>query len=407
MSSFRSLPTELMLQVLTETITTSECALRVFCPELGLCAGRDVDDPAPFFVPTANFPDQDITRFDTITFGTDGAVVHASTRICSTQMGSCGNGHDNMTFPHLESLGGQHPPRFNQSIDNYLALADNHLFVFSQHFHHAGLADESLIERIQSMDLLRDPAAARILPYVPDLGLFEPVDAVKETLPGTDIPMYRHIRHLVLNTREDFLGCTPRHIAHFPLPVHQGDLHPMTEPATSPLRLRWVALQQRIEADQRAHIHVDFASMPRLETLFLDLANCDLGAMVVAARNLAARAAKFGTGLRLLVLNDLTDDYAVSTGAELWLSAEYAGQRLGRFAGWDSSQHEKFLYGVDVPYDESEVWQSWTWYAISMFAKALRPGGRLMLVSQGRIERVARDGEISSASDGQDAVMNE
>jgi hypothetical protein len=230
------------------------------------------------------------------------------------------------------------------------------MMVFGQEFRDIGsLMEPRIAEMLRETVMLREPSAVATLPFsdLAGSGLRQwgvpatPGKTVKEEWEeGTATYLFQRVRHVMLNT-DPFLW-----------PLKATDFrHADDELSEIPLETL-MAVQARLEEEQFIHLFVDWAAMPRLESVFLDVRQFSKdGLDDLEDRTMRAAASCLaGRELDLLVVAGLRS-YASYPGPQEMLEEDVKVRKPGEFS----------LGGAD-------------W--ICLFRDAVKVGGRLILVDK-------------------------
>lgn len=362
MGPLPQLPAEIIAKILVmshELETT--CAFRKFVPEWNLCP----DEPDRLEARLR------VVRFDTYTVRAPGeGDVSTSFRH------SC---RDCMHIPIMRSPLRCYSIEYNLDREVVKAWSGNTLIEFSQTIGNVGsLHDPEVMDRMLDTFLIRDPDAVRMLPFPdryvracsmaylqPAMGV--PPPEVKEEKEKDEEEedeeenvarptfLYERMRHLMLNTNPRLWDQSP---VEYGIPA---SFEPIPEGVLS-------AIRRRVAEEEFAHLFLDWEEMPRLETLFLDVRkftrhNIGDGVILRAAEALA------GKELKLLVIAGLRS-YTFYTGPE-----DLVMRDERRPAGEDEDSKEAWYPG-------GSAW-------IRIFRKAVRVGGKLILVDR-RVDKIRR-----------------
>ncbi|KAK4132259.1 hypothetical protein BT67DRAFT_443850 [Trichocladium antarcticum] len=219
-------------------------------------------------------------------------------------------------------------------------------------------------EEAQAAVLLREEAAARVLPFADDdccLGRVFGVDGVeKEALPrvgGEDAGpryLFQRLAHLVVNTVPEVASAEVCEVGMLPSawgPVVLWNLE---------------ILGERLEYERRANLFLRWDAMERLETLSLDLRGFNYPVMRYLREEDVVDIARSLWGMNLAVL--------VVAGLRSWL----------QYPGFEALETGEVETGTWAP--EKGAWVdenragTVNWW--QLFARAVRPGGKLVFVDK-------------------------
>lgn len=333
------LPRELITKILALALETEPiCAFKLFVPEWHLCPARHGELDSILRT----------TRFDTYTVrGPDQGDI-------STTFSH--KGEDCIYLPVMWDPNGWELP-FDEHMHRELVKewSGRAMMVFGQKAGNLGsLMEPDITKKIRESILLRHPSAVATLPFR-DLGadhrqwIVPPVPGrtlEEEEEAGTAIYLYDRVRHVMLNTDPTLWSLTAAEFRH-----PDDELSGVSEETLD-------AVQVRLEEEQFAHLFARWHSMPRLESLFLDVRqytkhsfeDVEEKTMRDAAEGLA------GMELDLLVVAGLRS-YASYPGPEEMVEEDLkAGDSGGLYMGGGSR--------------------------IRLFGRAVKVGGRLILVDK-------------------------
>jgi hypothetical protein len=226
-------------------------------------------------------------------------------------------------------------------------------------------------EVVEGMLLLREEGMVMLLPFEDDFtgpwcggdkGRVYGIDGrEKDVLPGVDGDggkevgpeyLFQRLRHLVVNT-------VPKLAEE---EVYDFGMMPSTWNLKSRHNLRM--LQERLEYERRANLLLRWDAMERLETLCLDLRGYNY------------------PGMRYLFEEDVTDIARSLWGKNLALLVVAGTRSWRRYPGFEAMEIDEVERGTwdrqkDAWVDE-RMGRSVNWW--QMFARAVRPGGKLVLV---------------------------
>lgn len=399
----QSLPMELVVETLTSVIQDEpRCAYGQFVLEWKLCT-RCSQAQGRFGRTSGTRPPGEV-RYDVFDMAERGQVARVATH----------DDHECVRYPVLQDLRGKH--LFSRFVDEELTKrwADLGLFVFGQQLTHLGHAqDPDLQPRLRAAaadagHVLADPRARDALPYEDDdparlAGLARlPALTAASGRAGERQFLHRRVRHLVLNSRLALMRLGTPAVLVCPRPGDDGA-------AVDPVVLRNRRLAGRLlDRDRVAHWRVALARLDRLETLYLDLREfsraCgrrrgggrgrgrgrgrsrDAAALAAFAMLLAGLQRRPGPGLRLLVVagvrsyaGGLWGGWAPLTAGEV--ARRWAAARALRLATEGGPEPEDWARWCALYEEEPQVL---AWKALQVFAQAVRPGGRLVLVDKPR-----------------------
>lgn len=367
--SISNLPPEIVTDILTHALAQPPvCALHLLCPEWHHCARQN---------PRLETILRN-TRVDTYTLplypDEPGSV---STKFDHSP---CGRGEDCIRLPVMKD------PRVEGVMDGLLVGREGEFYrrelvrrwvdggnvvVASQR---AGLVGPLWVrmerEVVDGLVLLREEEIVRLLAFGDDSGgmkgdggrVFGVDGLEKEGLPavrgeesdGAPRYLFQRLRHLVVNTVPELTQLEAHHFGS--LPRSWGP-----EVAQN-LEL----IEERLEYERRANLLMRWRAMDRLESLCLDLRGYTYPGMRYLAEEdvLEIAHALFGMDLKLLVV----------AGLRSW--AEYPGPGVVEVGEVETGTWDRERRAwVDVGKAERVNW----W---EMFSRAVRPGGRLVLVDK-------------------------
>lgn len=334
-------PPEIVTQILVQANRhDAPCVFQLFTPEWDICGHTHREGRLREALRTV--------RVDTYTVLEDGPG-EVSTSFNHGQ-------EDHLYLPMLDypALADDLPPFYRREL--LKAWAGDRLVIIDERRGSVGsLSDPDLPLQIHCRPILRDPLMTSLLPYID-----KPFSSGTWAIEGLCDPhepaptrLYKFIRHLMFRVRLDYLDLVA------------GDFEDTTHGRNPVAGENFPWVEAWLTHERMSQLVVEFGNMPRLESLFLDLRGYsrdlfeDEHFLRLATENL------LGKGLKLLVIAGLRSGPWYPGPTALTLEVEGSSEGSSRDLN---------------DWGQPRMQSSWHW--IRRFRRAVRPGGRLILVDR-------------------------